>query len=64
MATTIVRSLWTGTRGVLDAGLPDDWDEAFAILAGANSCSPDEPNHEVVRANLPVRETVEFCLDS
>jgi len=32
MVTTIVRSSWTGTRGVAESGLPDDWDEAFNVL--------------------------------
>jgi len=25
----MVRSSWTGTRGIVDLALPDDWDEAF-----------------------------------
>lgn len=33
MSTTLARSNWTGTRGIVDGGLPDDWDEAFAIVS-------------------------------
>ena len=32
MAIVIARSAWTGTAGVLDSGLPEDWDEAFMEL--------------------------------
>jgi len=33
MAMTLVRSSWTGTKGVADSGLPDDWDGALAIVS-------------------------------
>ena len=33
MAHAIARSNWTGTRGIVDDGLPDDWDEAYAIVS-------------------------------
>ena len=32
MTNVITRSVWTGTRGIQDSGLPDDWEEAQAQL--------------------------------
>ena len=32
MATTIVRSSWTGTRGVAYSGLSGDWDQELALV--------------------------------
>lgn len=49
MVKTIVRSQWTGTRGVLDAGLPDDWDEAYSIVS-RNSYSCKEPSFDYTPA--------------
>jgi len=60
MAATIVRSLWTGTRGVLDAGLPEDWDEAFAIVSGTFR----ESEQEAIRADMPTQDAVELSIDS
>ena len=39
MATVIAQSAWTGTRGVVDGCLPENWDEALDTVKKSCSCS-------------------------